>query len=283
MTSNSLESLYQTANIELVKLADWFRANKLTLNTSKTKYILFRDKNFSVDFRKFQLKIDEEKIERIGKGCHDESFKFVGLNLDEFLNWDHHIKSVINKANSATFALSKLKNFLPDYIKCTIYNSLFKSHIDYGSIVWGNSKCPELGRLQKIQKRAMRYISNSKITAHSDPLFTKYKILKFNDLVEMNQAIFMYKYVYSKLPPSFKNHFRKLANFDRSLSFRVDITKRSNLKTFPTYSLPKVWNNLSLELKRSRSLHTFKLALKKSFLGKYATKCSALNCISCKR
>ena len=32
------------ANQELIKASDWFKANKLTLNVSKTKYILFRSK-----------------------------------------------------------------------------------------------------------------------------------------------------------------------------------------------------------------------------------------------
>ena len=280
--SNSLNSLFHNANSELVKLADWFRSNKLTLNTSKTKYLLFRNKNISIDFSQLQLKIDDEIIERIGKGCRDESFKFVGLNIDEYLTWEHHIKIVINKANSATFALSKLKNFIPDYTKCTIYNSLFKSHIEYGSIVWGNTSCSELLRLQKIQKRAVRYISNSKITAHSDPLFAKYKILKFHDLVEINQAVFMYKYVNDKLPPSFNNHFTKLNNFDRSLAFRVEIIKNSKLKNLPSYSFPKMWNDIPLETKRIQSLNMFKKALKNSLLDKYNMKCTASNCISCK-
>ena len=44
-----------------------------------------------------------------------------------------------------------------------------------------------------LQKRSIRLIDNSKATSHSDPLFLKYKILKINDLVDFNQAIFMYK------------------------------------------------------------------------------------------
>ena len=54
-----------------------------------------------------------------------------------------------------------------------------------------------------LQKRAIRLIDNSKATSHSDPVFLKYKILKINnDLVDFNQAIFMYKYT-NKLLPAF--------------------------------------------------------------------------------
>ena len=61
------------------------------------------------------------------------------INLDECLSWRHHVNHVINKIAGTTYALSKLENLLPNKIKLTIYNSLFKSHIEYGIVAWGNS------------------------------------------------------------------------------------------------------------------------------------------------
>ena len=90
MADNNLEVLFAKANIELEKAATWFQSNKLTLNVKKTKYILFRSKSMTVDFSKLVLKIDGQKIERIGKGCKETSFKFVGHVIDEFLSWDDH-------------------------------------------------------------------------------------------------------------------------------------------------------------------------------------------------
>ena len=43
LSSSNIVSLYEQANVELDKLADWFKANKLTLNRSKTKYMMFKD------------------------------------------------------------------------------------------------------------------------------------------------------------------------------------------------------------------------------------------------
>ena len=62
-------------------------------------------------------------------------------------------------------------------------------------------------RIRILQKRAIRLIDNSKATSHSDPLFIKYNILKINDLVDFNQAIFMYKYTNKLLPAYFENIF----------------------------------------------------------------------------
>ena len=103
--------------------------------------------------------------------------------------------------------IRKFKNI---NIKLTISKSLFRSFIEYGISAWGRNKCSEIKQIHILQKRSIRLIDNSKATSHSDPLFLKYQILKINDLVDFNQAIFMYKYTHELLTASFKNIFKKL-------------------------------------------------------------------------
>ena len=90
--SNDINILYSLCNSELVKLEDWFKANRLTLNASKTKYIIFRKKSQTIDFTNLHLRIENQHIDRIGIGCKEESFKFVGIHLDEHLSWNFHVK-----------------------------------------------------------------------------------------------------------------------------------------------------------------------------------------------
>ena len=86
--------LFEIANKELSKAATWFRVNKLTLNISKTKFIVFRKPNMKIDIGGLSLKIQNKPIDRIGHDCPEKSFKFVGHHLDEFLDWSHHITHV---------------------------------------------------------------------------------------------------------------------------------------------------------------------------------------------
>ena len=65
----------------------------------------FKKKKEDVNITSLKLLIDNKDIERVGTGCKTESFKFVGVHLDENLNWNHYLKSVKNKASSAVFAL----------------------------------------------------------------------------------------------------------------------------------------------------------------------------------
>ena len=127
--------------------------------------------------------------------------------------------------SSAVFALSSVKNFLPSNIKLTIYNSLFRSFIEYAISAWGCNKCSEMKQIHILQKRAIRLIDNSKATSHSDPLFLKYKILKINDLVDFNQAIFMYKYTHKLLPASFENILKSLETLKDLYTINLTFSK----------------------------------------------------------
>ena len=102
----------------------------------------------------------------------------------------------------AVFALSNVRNLLPSNIKHAIYNSLFRSFVEYGIAAWGRNKSPEMKKISLLQKRAVRIIENAKKTAsHANPLFFKYKILKLNNLTDFNQTTFVYNYT-KNLQPS---------------------------------------------------------------------------------
>ena len=62
----------------------------------------------------------------------------------------------------------------PQNILLTIYNSLFVTHINYGSLVWGTN----ISRISKIQKRVTQIITDSHYIVHTEPLFKNLKLLK---------------------------------------------------------------------------------------------------------
>ena len=281
MSSSNLYELYNTANRELRIVSEWFKANKLTLNISKTKYILFRKPNMHIDHKNLHLSIEDSSIERIGSGCNENSFKFVGVKIDEFLKWSDHLNSVKGKLASATFALAKIKNILPEHIKLTVYNSLFKPHLEYCNIAWGKSNDRIISQLQTLQKKALRYIANTKVNSHVNPLFLKYKLLNVSDMVDYNLGIFMYKYTNKYLPSSFENLFSKLQTHERNLNFKTNLIKSISLKSIPSNTLPRLWNSLDLTTKRSSSLNLFKKQLTLLFHSKYNTICTKINCYSC--
>ena len=162
-----------------------------------------------------------------------------------------------------------------------IYNSLFKSHIEYNLICWGKAN-NYINRIIVLQKRSIRYIAKLKYNSHTGETFKKFNILRFNDLVSLNQACFMYKYVNEKLPSSFQHLFKKLNNFERSLAFELPRVNKLSSKLLPSFAMIKYWNEIPLELRRQKTLKSFKRYFSNSLLENYNTECSERNCYSCR-
>ena len=71
-SSNNLKTLIYEANLELNKASSWFKANRLSLNVKKTKYMIFRNKYMYFDDNICNLKIDNIPLERIGDDCDEK-------------------------------------------------------------------------------------------------------------------------------------------------------------------------------------------------------------------
>ena len=121
-------NLFSTMNIELEAINQWFRANKLCLNVNKTKYILFRPTATHIQSENVNIKINNEPVERIGNTMKNKSFKFLGIHMDENINWKAHINYICNKISRSNYIINKVKHILP---KLCLLN--------YGLTLWGSS------------------------------------------------------------------------------------------------------------------------------------------------
>ena len=113
---------YLSINTELDKVFQWLRANHMCLNAKKTKFILF---NRNRDSQNLQLKIDDVNLERV------QNFNFLGLLVNENLDWTPHISVISLKLARALGIMRRLSTFIPKHIMHTIYFSLFHSQLNY--------------------------------------------------------------------------------------------------------------------------------------------------------
>ena len=59
----NLNELITDVNIDINKLANWFRANKMAVNVSKTKYIIFKPKGVKINIEQVDgIVYDENEI-----------------------------------------------------------------------------------------------------------------------------------------------------------------------------------------------------------------------------
>jgi hypothetical protein len=131
-----------------------------------------------------------------------------------------------------------------------------------------------LCRIVLLQKRAIRILNKSEFHAHTNPLFKKLNILKFEYIRLLQLGQFMYCHKNSLLPKSFNSMFvlnNQVHTYvtRHSKAFHVPLC-RTNIKQFCVrFQGPKLFNSLPLELVNSTSLISFKRKLKGFFFFKY--------------
>ena len=199
------------------------------------------------------------------------------------MTWKYHIKHVCSKVSIGNNILNRTKNIPPLNIRKLLYNSLVKSQINYGILLYGGSSNPMMKRLEIIQKKCIRNIANSGYLSHTIPDFLKLNLLKIKDIFRLESSIFMYKYTNDLHPNSLSEMFHPLSNNNRTLSFKTSIVKGKFLESFPSALLPKIWNNLPVNTKSSSKLSSFKRKIKQDLSTKYeGFICKRNDCISCK-
>ena len=122
----NIKELYRLVNEDIASLAEWFKVNKLSLNISKTHHVLFT-KAKHTNTETFELKLDDNIIHRVN------FVKFLGLLLDEHLDWHEQINSCKSKMSSGLYA--QVKHILSTNNMRTLYHSLIYPYLNYGTLL----------------------------------------------------------------------------------------------------------------------------------------------------
>lgn len=232
--SNSIDSLNKKLNIDLKLLCKWLNANKIALNTDKTQLIIFKSKLKSFNFN-LKLKINGKKL----YPC--SHIKYLGVILDEYLNWHKHIDSLSVKLRRANGALSILRHYVPKSILLSIYHAIFSSHLIYGCQVWAQHENMYNKRILLLQKSAIRIICFAPPRSHSKPLFYELKVLTIFDIVKMLNVIFVHQVLNLKAPPHIIStfNFSHISHNFITRSKVIGLLKKCKINTdsFGKYSL----------------------------------------------
>lgn len=268
-SGTDLNTLMHFLNQELIYISHWLKANKLTLNTKKSKYIIF-----STSPKLTKVKTEQLSILKINNQAlaNVEEIKFLGVLMKNNLKWNSHINMIANKVSRSVAILNKTKHCLPIHSMKMLYNSLITPYLNYCINVWGSTEKGNLYRLFLLQKRAVRYIFNAGYLDHTKSMFEKLQILEVHKMVQYKACIFMFNFFHNKLPLPFKNYFPNLLDMHnyntrqnnqlRIQKFRTEIFRKSIIIYGPTQ-----WNLLPENIRNITSKNHFKRQLKEFLLS----------------
>lgn len=185
----------------------------------------------------------------------------LGVNIDQKLKWKENITQLLKRLNTALFGISRISKLCDRTTSLSVYHALFHSKMTYGIVLWGGS--PDLKKILKAQKKAVRYITGSPKTASCRDLFKK-----LNILTAPSAYIFeVLKYVKVNYEVFF-NKIKKHDHFTRNKNSLVPT--QSKLKTSQkgiNFMGPKLYNKLPKNIKDSNE-KTFNKKLKRLLIEK---------------
>ena len=188
------------------------------------------------------LKINNAEIPKV------TATKFLGIVIDDRLNWKPHIQSVKSKFSSILSIMYKASKLITTAGMYTLYCSLFQPYMSYCNEIWGNNYASNFKCLCIIQRKAVRLICNAERLSHTNELFKELYILKFPEFVQYKTAILMFHLFHGTLPIHLQNRFavHSTTRSTRRINMFVMVQARTNIKAMClSVSDVKLWNTLS--------------------------------------
>jgi len=269
-SKSDIDVLSRRISHELSLVNDWLQINKLSLNVDKTKYMLFHNtqKKMSL-YEHLKLQFNGVTIERT------PHFNFLGIVINENLNWTDHITHLSSKINPVVGLLRRLKYQLPTKILKMIYNSLILSRLHYGNILWGGQPAS----LIKLNKKALRAIANVGCNAHTNPIEKRLKLLSLPDIHQMKLLCLYKKLLENKVPIYISSMFK-----DMSLTEYPTYPNTAKYKNSIRFELPTYLQTAPetlLDKAKSVSFDCFKFNIKQYIIERYSSLCTIVGCSSC--
>ena len=207
---------------DLKNISDWFRANKLTLNLEKTEYMFFGSRPMKIEPT---LEIDNITLRPV------ESVKFLGLWLDQNLNWDTHVNKLIAKIKRNIHLLRTPKNLFNKKTLKLIYHAHIQSHINYGLILWGSmTRQNNLLRVQSVQNKCVEIISGNKNCEFN---YRSQKILNIKELIKMQEIKVGYRLINKLLPNKISQQMQSDSKRKSLIKTHTYNTRRKRIPNLP--------------------------------------------------
>ena len=245
--SKSLKKIQKYMNFDLRFVCNWLKANKISLNASKTEMLIFRDPRKRIDFE-LKLTIDGKKI------VPSRFVKYLGIYIDNFLSWQKQEQDMRSRLSRAAGMLCKIRHYVNlDTLKM-VYYGIFGSILNYGSLIWGQHN-RIVNRLQIIQNKAVRYMTFKPKRVSTAPLFKEAGILNLSDYITQQNFLFAHDCINRNLPAPLLDDriaFVHTAGNTRGERLNHLVNFRTNTILYGTKSIKskavQAWNEINNDL-----------------------------------
>ena len=187
---NSLTNLQSKLNADLAAITSWLRNNKLTLNVTKSKFMVNGGRDKLSQFNDIALVANNDQLENVTK------FKYLGLIINQHLTWHHHIEQLQRKIAKKLGVLKRIKHLLPVYARRIYVSTMVIPILEYASIVWGDkNKKVLMDSIQVLQNKAAKLVLDRATFSSPTQALLDMNWINLSSRSSMQQCLFMHKLI----------------------------------------------------------------------------------------
>ena len=204
-----LKTLNETLQTEVDKIAEWLNTNKLSINTSKTKFILFRSSKKKKK-HVVKLSINNDDIKQV------KSTTFLGVALMNIYHAERSYRFRCKENCKICGIIAKIRHFTNLNTLKLKYYALVYPYLIYGNLIWSNTYKTRIQMLTNIQKKIIRLMTFQSNFSHTEKIFIDLQILNLSKLNNYLKGIRQYIFLLF--------HFKELLKLYVNLLYRFCVT-----------------------------------------------------------
>ncbi len=234
----------------------WEKKWEMEFNPSKciVLNITKKKKKISFDYR-----LHGQVLETV------DNAKYLGVTISEDLSWNKHIDNITSNANKTLGFLRRNIQTKNKKIRETAYKTLVRPQVEYASTVWSPYTTSYINKVEKVQRRAARWVQNN--FSHYDSVTCMQKDLGWQTLQyrrDITRVTMFYKIVncFVAVPiPTYLERPVRITRHMHTKSFRQIHTNASYFKySFFPYTVI-LWNSLPETIIQQPDIAAFKKSL----------------------
>ena len=260
ISDKSLHNIKSYMNSDLEKLNNWLKLNHLTLSISKSKFMIIGSTQRLNKIDSISFKVDNIDLDEVS------SFKYLGIVINNRLNWQDHVDQMFSKINKKLGLLKRIRYCLPLDARLMFFNSYVLPLFDYADIVWGDRGNSTLMlQLQSLHNKAAKIILDLPIGSSASEALNKLKWKTLARRRAEHRAIFIYKCLNNLFSHRFNIEFNR-DKHEYNTRCKNNIRKSASRRNWGHWTsinfASNDWNKLDLSIRQSPSLASFKRVLR---------------------
>ena len=187
--------------------------------------------------------------------------KYLGIIIDDRLNWIQHLTYVKNKISKGIGIMYKARTYLDKKCMSNLYHTYIYPYLIYCIEVWGNSPKCHLNPILLLQKKIVRIITCTHYLAHTENIFKELQILPIEKIFISRVGVFMYKHENGLLPRVMDELYVRTNTIHSHNTRNVNKLRISaGTETF-SHTSARIWNALESKIDVYVSMEKFKVSL----------------------